>query len=71
MRYNKLIKFISFLISFLFILLSTVNGYEIMSLDHDPLVDVEITIDIIQIRSLEKDDVQIPTTERIDIFGSP
>ena len=71
MRYNKLIKFISFLISFLFILISTVNGYEIISLDHDPLVDVEITIDIIQIRSLEKDDIQIPTTERIDIFGSP
>jgi len=71
MRYIKLIKFISFLISFLLILISNVNGYEIISLDHDPLVDVEVTIDILQIRSLEKDDIQIPATERIDIFGLP
>lgn len=49
MRYMKFIKFISFLIFFLFFSISIVNSNEIIFSDHDPLVDIEVTIDILQI----------------------
>lgn len=39
--------------------------------DFDPLVDISVTVDINQIRSLEKLDVQIPTIEKIDNIGDP
>lgn len=39
--------------------------------DLDPLVDVSITVEIQKIRSLEKNDMQIPATERIDLIGNP
>jgi len=65
------IKWMSFLTLFLLISTSITEGNNIRITDIDPLVDIEITIDILQIRSLEKKDVQIPSTERIDLFGSP
>jgi len=39
--------------------------------DLDPLVDVEVTVEIQKIRSLEKIDKQIPTIEKIDWFNDP
>ncbi|MFE3846297.1 hypothetical protein ACFL1L_05525 [Thermoplasmatota archaeon] len=64
-------KIISCLTIFLLISLSIVGGNNVNITDHDPLVDIEITIDILQIRSLEKKDMQIPAIEKIDLIGSP
>ena len=64
-------KFFSFFIFIILISSSLISGYTLKYADLDPLVDVEITIDILQIRSLEKKDNQIPSVEAIDWFGSP
>jgi len=39
--------------------------------DLDELVDVNVTVEIKQIRSLEKYDLSIPTIEKIDLHGDP
>ncbi|MBU1941819.1 MAG: hypothetical protein KKC68_08605 [Candidatus Thermoplasmatota archaeon] len=39
--------------------------------DYDPLVDINVTVTIITIRSLEKVDRQIPTIEKIDAYSDP
>jgi len=39
--------------------------------DFDPLVDLEVTVEIKKIRSLEKFDQQIPTIEKIDLNSDP
>ena len=39
--------------------------------DLDPLVDIEITVDIQKIRSLEKHDTQVNRIEKIDWFSDP
>jgi hypothetical protein len=66
--YFKIISFISFI---LLISVSLVNGNSLNISDHDPLVDVEVTIDILEIRSLERFDNHIPSIETIDFLGSP
>ncbi len=42
------------------------------SIDYDPLVDeIEVTVEILKIRSLERFDRQIPAIEKIDWFSDP
>jgi hypothetical protein len=40
-------------------------------LDFDPLVNIELTVDIIKIRSLEKFDYPNPKIKKIDLIGDP
>jgi hypothetical protein len=39
--------------------------------DFDPFVDIEVTVDIKAIRSLEKHDMQVNRIEKIDWFSDP
>jgi hypothetical protein len=39
--------------------------------DIDPLVDIEVTVEIQKIRSLEKNDLHIPAIEKIDLLSDP
>jgi len=51
--------------------LISVSAVGIDETDLDQLVDVEVTVEIQKIRSLEKIDKQIPTIEKIDWFNDP
>ena len=68
-------KILCFLVIMLFSVPSTmaINTSIINNqfLDLDPLVDVTVTVDIIKIRSLEKDDIQLFFEEIIDNNSDP
>ena len=49
----------------------TITADEPITTDWDPLVDVNITVEIQKIRAFDKLDIQIPTWEKIDRFSDP
>lgn len=49
----------------------SITAEEIINSDWDPLVDVNVTVEIQKIRAFDKVDRQIPTWEKIDRFSDP
>lgn len=69
---NKKIISISILTLLLFSSIPMMIGSSKILLDDiDPLIDIQVTVEINTIRSLEKLDVQIPCIEKIDKIGNP
>jgi hypothetical protein len=74
MLYNKKKSICLFLATLLIIPLGTtisIRAEETHTVDWDPLVDVNITVEILKIRAFDKFDTQIPTWEKIDRYSDP
>jgi hypothetical protein len=67
---NKMLIFIS-LSAIILVPASSADIFNLNLSDIDPLIDISITVEILQIRSLEKIDRHIPAIEIIDLFGDP
>lgn len=68
----KLIKNIVLGLTIIFIISSSYNIVgQNLDADLDPLIDISVTVEIQQIRSLEKRDSKTKTVERIDLFSDP
>ena len=67
-------KIYTIILIIIFLLTATVNSMEIKNSnteDIDPLVDLEITVNILKIRSLEHNDPQLYFREIIDPDSKP
>jgi len=70
----KILKYCIILILVSFFIISSTTGIEVKSsfpIDYDPLVDVEVTVEIQKIRAFDKEDKQVRIEEYIDKTSDP
>ncbi len=70
----KILKYCTILILVSFFIISSTTGIEVKSslpIDYDPLVDVEVTVEIQKIRAFDKEDKQVRIEEYIDKTSDP